>query len=263
MYSRRHVDTRPIPIPHNAIATITEEPGQLQYRRDVSLNAQPGLAHSHRQWPRRDPKFWIHESPSSSQDGSSNISSRSNSTKSEGAEERRFRTASPYGSFFVEDMEFDVPGESGLSCPGGSHERSAVSTDPDAAFRRRPIQCWESPRRLQSPMAQGPFVAGHLPYTRPPGARPTSGHEEATTTVAAETSLSPLSLAVNSRRSQPPVSWRQKYPISTNGPQNSRSDLPRVTMAVPPGSSISKSDNGQTRGMVQFTHGGGGEHRGR
>jgi hypothetical protein len=239
MSSRTYASASPIPIPRNAIATTIEEPSSLQFHRGVLSNARPGLAPRRRQWS-GGPIFWIYESSSSS--GSSNISSRS-----EGSEERRARTASPYGSFFVENMEFDVPVESSSPSQESFQERTTGSTDQIGAPYWRPLPSGEGPHRMQLTRSPSPFATNHSTNVRRPGAPPTPSHES-TSAMVAERSLSPLSLARVSHHAQPPVSWSQEYPVYPNSPQRSQRAL-RGAIAVQPGSSISRHDHPRTRGM--------------
>ncbi|KAH9975338.1 hypothetical protein BGW80DRAFT_1296512 [Lactifluus volemus] len=229
MFSQTHLNTSPIPIPRNAIATSIEETGPPQFPHGVSLNAHPGLASQRRQWPRNYHKFWIHDSSSSS--GSSNTSSNSkgHSARSKRSDERRVRTVSPYGSFFAEEMELDV-------------RRTIVFTDPGGIPYRKPLERWERTHRVQSPMGPGPSITGYPANTRPPATLSAPGNEFR----AAEMSLSPLSLAINSRHTPPPVSWGQEYPVCPSSPQ---CDPSGITMAVP-GSSISRHDSQRTRGVT-------------
>jgi hypothetical protein len=167
MSPQTHNTLSPFPFPRSVISEVA---GPSQFPHQTSRDTHRGLAPERKQWPR---KFWIYESPpSSSQNSKSNTSSgsKSTSTGSETPEERRVRTASPYGAFFAEEMEIDTPAES------------------------RPF-------------------------------RPGDGQEEDTSGT-----ITPLSLAENSRRSQPPLSWRQGH-LDHRNDRNSQYD-PQVATAV-------------------------------
>jgi hypothetical protein len=234
MNSQTHVNTSPIPIPRNAIASTIDETDPPQFPHGVPLNAPLGLAHQQRQWPRNYPKFWIHDSSSSSGSSNTSSTSRGHSVKSERSDERRVRTVSPYGSFFAEEMEIDV-----VDSSSSFQQRSTiVFADPGGIpYRKR----WEGTHRMQSPVGPGPSSTGYPANARPSVSAP--GNEFR----AAEMSLSPLSLAINSRHTPPPVSWRQEYPVRPSSPQ---CDLSGIITTAPPGGSISGHDNRRTRGMA-------------
>ncbi|KAI9463012.1 hypothetical protein F5148DRAFT_1313520 [Russula earlei] len=222
-----------------------------------------------RQWPRREHKFWIHDSPPSntSQDGTS-TSSGGHSTGSEGPEERRVRTVSPYGSFFADEMEFDPPPESRSFSfyrgDGQEQEHITASRLSEIGGAIRPTRA----RELQFPpggcpteaRALGPVVAPVAPVLFVSGHHTT--YARSYTAVAApdreaiagvsETSFSRSWLAENSRQSQPPISWRQGYLDSCSpGP---RYDPPQlVATAFPPGRSHSGYDGRQMRGNALGT----------
>ena len=268
--SRIHTTLSPHPISRSPNAIISEEAIPSQCPRRIPRDTYHGPpTHEQREWSRSRHMFWVYESPSSSssQDGRSNTSSGGNSTGSEGSEERRVQTVSPYGSFFAEEMEFDPPTES-LSFYGGDRQENAtVYTDMNGVFHpTRMLPSTRSWTSSQTQVAPGPalFVTGseYPTYARPdppPGLVPASNHY-ATGTPRAP--LSHSSLAENSRRSQPPASWRQGYHHEhSNSPrwQSSRYDPPQahaqaqLVPVLPPGRSPSLSghDERQTRRAVQ------------
>ncbi|KAH9965178.1 hypothetical protein BC827DRAFT_834285 [Russula dissimulans] len=262
----------------DAAAVMREEARTAQFHRwssrdsDIPRGVVPEP--EHRWWQRdgRDHKFWIHDSPpsSASQDGTSNAGSEGRSStagSAEGptAEERRGRTVSPYGSFFAEEMEFDHSGppadvDTVLSNMDGAFQHRArtrrILVPPPSSSSQ---SGWTNPRRAPVPVAVAPMgpalfvAAGYPAYARPPVAVP-APDREAAARMAAETPLSPLSLAENSRRSQPPVSWRQgHYFEHPNSPcwHYSQCEPPQAATASPPGRSLSHDRRGrQVRGMA-------------
>ncbi|KAI0002592.1 hypothetical protein BJV74DRAFT_609556 [Russula compacta] len=219
MPPQTHIALSPLPLARHATVVIGEEAGSSQISRRTPRETHHTA--KLKQWPRMGRKFWIHESPSSwsSQDGSSNTSSGGHSTGSEGSEERCVRTVSPYGSFFVEEMEFDTPTENSSLYRGDRQEHTTVFMDRSGVIH--PTQKLPSNRTSsQVPMAPVHSTTGYPTYTRPPGGMAAQDHGAAT---AVE--ISPLFLAENSRRSQPPISWHQEYLDHTNSPHwdNSRS----------------------------------------
>lgn len=260
--SRAHTTLSPHPtISRSPTAVIIgEEATSSQCPRRSpkdTYHASGPPAHEQGEWSRSRHKFWIYESPpsSSSQDGRSNASSRGNSTGSEESEERRARTVSPYGSFFAEEMEFDAPTEV-LSFYGrNGQENAAVYADMNGVFH--PTRSWTT-RSSQTQVAPSPglvhFVTGseYPTYARPPrGPVPAPIHDA--TGTARRVPLSQSALAENSRRSQPPTSWRQGYHLDrSNSPhwQSSRWDPPQaqlVTASSPGRSLSSRHDERQTR----------------
>jgi len=267
------------PLTRDAAAVMGEEARTAQFHRWTSRDSvmiprgvAPELEHRRWQGHDHDHKFWIHESPPSSvsQDGRSNASSEghpSTAGSAEGAaEERRGRTVSvsPYGSFFAEEMEFDygpppadVEGSSFYW--GDGQECETVLSDMNGAFRYRATQRiprsqsrWTTttnPRRPAvpvAPMEPALFVAGYPVYARPPVAVPAPEREALG---AMEASLSRLSLAENSRQSQPPVSWRQGYYF--DHPNNPRwGEPPQAATASPLRRSLSGHDRRQMQGMA-------------
>jgi hypothetical protein len=266
--SRAHTALSPHPISRGPTAAIIGEEATSSQRPRRSpkdtYHANGPLVHEQGEWPRSRRKFWIYESPpsSSSQDGRSNASSRGNSTESEESEERRARTVSPYGSFFAEEMEFDAPTE-GLSFYGRiGQENAAVYTDMNGVFH--PTRSWTS---SQTQVAPSPglvhFVTSpeYPTYARPPpgpGPVPVPIHD-ATGTVR-RVPLSQSSLAENSRRSQPPTSWRQGYhhlDRSNDSPhwQNSRWVSPQAQFVTASSSGRSLSSRHDERQTRRVDHG--------
>jgi len=259
--SRTHTTLLPHPISRSPTAIIGEEATSSQCPRRGPKDTYHGPpAHEHREWSRSRHKFWIYESPpsSSSQDGRSNASSGGHSTGSEGSEERRVRTVSPYGSFFAEEMEFDAPTES-LSFYGGDRrENATVYTDMNGVFHpTRMLPSTRSWTSSQTQVAPEPvlFVTGseYPTYARPPPGPAPVPNPDAAGTVRVP--LSHSSLAENSLRSQPPMSWRQGYHLErSNSPrwQSSRYDPPQAQLVtgLPPGRSLSKHDERQTQRVV-------------
>lgn len=252
MSPQKHTALSPLTLDRNATAVIGEEARSSQYPCRSPEDIYRGPAPEHRQWQRTRHKFWIYESPpsSTSQDGKSNASSGGNSIGRGGSEERRARTVSPYGSFFVEEMEFDIPAESGSLFPGDRQESANVFTDMGRAFRptQKPPSSWMSSHTQVAPVL---LVTGYPTHSRPLGSVPTSHHNAPGAT---RVPLLPSYLEENSRRSQPPDSWRAGYLDRTCNPhwQNSQRDPPAT--ASPPGVSLSGRNGRQSRGMM--VHGG-------
>jgi hypothetical protein len=225
MSPRTHNTRSPLSLTLNGISV---DAGSSQFPRRTSRDTHHSLAPERGHWPPRDRKFWIHESPSSSsQDGKSNSSSggKSASAGSERPEERRDRTVSPYGSFFAEEMEFDSPAESRSSRQGDRQEGTFLPT--------RSSQAQMAPVLLS-------FTTGYPTQT---STAPAPDHDASRMTTEMMP-FSPLSLAENSRRSQPPNSWRQGF-LDHPDPTNSQRDPPpQVATAVP-------RDKRQTRGTAQ------------
>ena len=241
MSPQAHNTRSPLPFPRNGTSANA---GPSQFPRQTSRDTHRSLAPERGQWPPRDRKFWIYESPpSSSQDGKSNSSSGGKSASTAGSErpdERRVRTVSPYGSFFAEEMEFDTPAESRSSRQGDRQEHSSGEPLPTRTVPPK----WTS----QAQMAPVFFTTGHPTYT---SAAPAPEHDAGGSRrmMMTEMPFSPSSLAENSRRSQPPLSWRQGFLDHPDGPRwdmNSQCDPPPqvATAALP-------RDKRQTRGMAQ------------
>ncbi|KAI0295756.1 hypothetical protein BC826DRAFT_1007467 [Russula brevipes] len=238
MSSQSYTASSPQPLARDA-TTIISEDAHSQFPRGTFRDTHRDTAPERRQWARSGRMFWIYDpsSSSSSQDGRSNASSGGNSTRSETSEERRARVVSPYGSFFVEEMEFDAPAESDSSRRREGHTTEAAGSDTRRVLH--PLR--NLPSRSQATM-MAPLLFGMGPpaaHSGYPGTVPPQPVHDAATRVA-EIPLSPLSLAENSRRSQPPVSWRQGHVDHPNG---SRWRSPQfhpgqVAAASPPGGSL-------------------------
>lgn len=234
MSPQTHNTRSPLSLPRNGISV---DAGSSQFPHRTSRDTHHSPAPERGPWPPRDRKFWIHESPSSSsQDGKSNSSSggKSASAGSERPEEIRDRTVSPYGSFFAEEMEFDSPAESRSSRQGDRQEGTFL---PTRTISQR------TARSSQAQMAPVLFMTGYPTHTSAAPA-PDPDHHDASRMTTEMMPFSPLSLAENSRRSQPPISWRQGV-LDHPDPMNSQRDPPpQVVTAVP-------RDKRQTRGTAQ------------
>lgn len=224
-----------LPIPHSV--TSVENAGSSHFpRHRTSRDTHHGLEPGRRQWPPSNRKFWVYESPSpgSSQDGKSSNSSGGKSAGSETMEERCVRTVSPYGSFFAEEMESDtrVENRSNNNRSFRQREHDNKTSGVFIPNRKGPSRNWTSTAQAQ--MAPAFFTTGYSTFTNtsavPMPALPGPDHH------MTEMPFSALSLAENSRRSQPPLSWRQGHPDHYNHPQwscNSQYDPPQVATAVP------------------------------
>jgi hypothetical protein len=178
-------------------SVISEVAGPYRFPHRTSRDTHRGLAPERRP---SDRKFYLYESPSSSSQDSKSNSSKS--TGSEGPEERRRdRMVSPYGSFFAEEMEFDTPAES-----RGPFRQGDGQEQPGGAFL---------PATWTSSQAPVPSLSGMMPAP---------DHD------ATGIMITPLSLAENSRQSQPPLSWRRQGYLDQD--RHSQCD-PQVARAIP------------------------------
>lgn len=242
-----HYSTRrspSLPIPRSLSGTFVEnaDSSRFPHHRTSRDNTHRGLAPEGRQWPPSDRKFWIHESPSpgSSQDGKSSSSSGGKSVGSETTEEKRVRTASPYGSFFAEEMESETPAENRSSRQGGDRRQEQHDNSSNGVFlptRKVPSRYWAR-SSAQAQMAPAFFTTGYPTFTSAvPALQGPDHYYDASSNNMTEMPFSALSLAENSRRSQPPLSWRQGFPDHPNHhPQwgcSSQYDPPQVATAVP------------------------------
>lgn len=232
MSPKTHNTLSPLPFPRNGTSVISEDTGPSQFPHQTSRDPHRNLAPERRQCPPRDRKFWIYESPSSSssQDGKSNTSSSGGkSTRSESPEERRVRAVSPYGSFFAEEMEFDTPAESHSLRRGDGQEH------PRGAFQTRKVPPKGTRTSLQTQIAPVFVVTGYPTFA---SAVPAPDHDATRMRgMPFQVPFSPLSLAENSRRSLPPLSWRQghlDHPDDRRWDGSSQCDPPpQVATAVP------------------------------
>ncbi|KAN0125945.1 hypothetical protein V8E52_001152 [Russula decolorans] len=242
-----HYSTRrsPLPIPRSSTSVENAGPSRFSQNR-TSRDTHRGLEPERRQWPPSNRRFWIHESPSpssSSQDGkSSNSSSGGKSAGSETREERRVRTVSPYGSFFAEEMESDTPTENNGSFRQGDRQEHDNNNTSGVFLPTRKVPSSRNWASSQAQMAPVFFATstGYPTFTSAVPALPGPDHyhyHDAASSNMTEIPFSALALAENSRRSQPPLSWRQGYPDHPNHPQwgsNSQYDPPpQVATAVP------------------------------
>jgi hypothetical protein len=232
-----HHTQSPLPIPRTG-TSVQNAGSSRRFSHQAPRGTHLGLAPERRQWPPSNCKFWIYEStsPSSSQDGKSSSSSGDKSAGSETAEERRVRTVSPYGSFFAEEMESDTPVEKRPFRQRDEQEHSSTSDGVFLPTRKVPSRSRWTSTSSQAQMAPVYFPTGYPTYT---GAVPTAPDHDATSTAGSMTEMpfTALSLAENSRRSQPPLSWRQGYPDHPNHLRwcsNSQWDPHQVTAAAVP-----------------------------
>ena len=219
-------------------------PSRLSHHR-TSPETYRGLEPGRRQWPPSNRKFWVYESPSpssSSQDGKSSSSSSNSGGKSAGSEtqeENDVRTVSPYGSFFAEESKWnpDTPTENRSFRLGDRKEHEHDNTSGVFPTRKVPSS------RNNVNWTRSQATNGTCPFSRLPGyptftsavPDPDHYHDAASNNMMTEIPFGALSLAENSRRSQPPLSWRQGYPDHPNHPQwsrNSQYDPPPVATAV-------------------------------
>lgn len=234
-----HYGTRrsPLPVPRSGTGTSVENAGPYRFSHHrTSRDTHHGLEPECRQWPPNSRKFWIYESPSSSSSQDGKSSSSSGGSNSETTEERRVRTVSPYGSFFAEEMESDTPTENNRSFrQGDRQERDNNDTSGVFPTRKVSLRNWA---RSQAQMPPVFFSTGYPTFTSAVPALPEDPdyYHDAASNNMTEIPFTALSLAENSRRSQPPLSWRQGYyPDHPNHPQwgsNSQYDPPQVATAV-------------------------------
>ena len=229
-----HYSTQRSPLPiENA------GPSRFLHHR-TSRDTHQSLAPERRQWPPSSRKFWIYESssPNSSQDGKSSTGNSSasggKSAGSETPEERRIRTASPYGSFFAEEMDSDTPrnaenkNRSFRQGDGQGQEHEHWHENISGVFiptRKVSSRDWTSSQAQMAPVY--PTFTSAVPRL--------DHYRDATSNNMTEIPFSAL-LAENSRRSQPPLSWRQGYPDHPNHlilGSNSQYDPHQVATAVP------------------------------
>ena len=227
-----------LPIPRSGTSVENASPSLFPHHRTPPRGLEP----ERKQWPPSNRKFWVYESPSpgSSQDGKSTSSSGGKSARSETTEERRVRTVSPYGSFFAEEMESDTPAENRSKNHSFRQGDEQEDGNGGVPTRKMPPKNWAS--SAQAPMAPVFFTTGYPTFTSAVPALPGSDHD------MTEMPFCALSLAENSRRSQPPLSWRQGYP--KNHPQSGRNSQyvpPHVATAVPRDKRQTDARNGSKR----------------
>lgn len=257
-----HQSTRRSPslsIPRSRSGTFVDNAGSphcFPHHR-TSRGTHRGLGSDGRQWPSRpsNRKFWIYESssPGSSQDGKSSSSSGGKSVGSETTEERRVRTGSPYGSFFAEEMESDTPAEK-LKNNMNRSFRQGDDDNTSGVFlptRKVPSRNW-APTSAQAQIPPVFFTTtGYraVPALQQQGPDQYHYHEASSNNMT-EMPVSALFLAENSRRSHPPLSWRQGFPDHSNHPQlgcSSQYDPHQVAAAVPCDKRQTDARDGSTR----------------
>ena len=259
-----HYSTRrsPLPIPRSSTSVENAGLSRFSQNRIFRDTHRDLLEPERRQWPPRNHKFWIYESPSSSsssQDGkSSNGSSGRKSAGSETQEEKCVRTVSPYGSFFAEEMESDTPAENNHSFRQGDRQEHDNNTASGVFLptRKAPSsRTWTSSQAQMAPVFLTTTAMRYPTFSRAVPALPGPDHHyhyhDATSNNMTEIPFSALALAENSRRSQPPLSWRQGYPDHPDHPQwgsNSEYDPhPQVATAVPRGKRQTDARDGSRR----------------
>lgn len=262
--SRHSTSSRPPP-KGNTTGAIGQGPNASPFPRRA--HARPVNIPERRLWLPDRPKFYIHDSSGSSQGGSSTKSSGGSSTTSEGREGQRVHTVSPYGSFFVADMELDSRPAADSNSPnrggkgGGGWTRGTATTTADLnrvlyqTSARRPPSNQNDLFGRQYQVATGLFESteptycdvgisgGALPV---PGRNVHRGGEE-----------TPSTLTTSTHRSQSNhhTSWNREYRNRSNSPHdqahNCQAHRHRVITgtALPPGSYLSNSDRQKTRGM--------------
>lgn len=214
--------------------------------------ARPVNIPERRLWSHGRPKFYIHDSSGSSQGSASTKSSGSGSTTSEG---RKGHTASPYGSFFVEDMEIDghvdshSPGRGGGRARGTSADLNRVIHQ-SSAWRPPPSQ--SGPYRRQSPMTPGLIETTGATNFGVPGALPVPGPN---VPKEGEATPSTLTSSTHLSESDKPTTWDREHRNRSSGHHNSQVRPPWVVTgtALPPGSTLSNPDKQKARGMARAT----------
>ena len=260
--SRHFISSRPQALDGNITGAIGQGSETSQFPRRA--HARPVNIPERRIWSSVRPKFHIRDSSGSSQGGSSTKSSGGGgSTTSEG----RVHTVSPYGSFFVEDMEIDGPAGGGHSHGrgGGGWTRDTTVADLNRAIyhqtsARRPPPPSSQNDRHRSPIrvvAPGglfetttdPTYSGIMPGALPvpaPPSRDIPWEVEGTSSTLVATSA-------HRSKSNPPISWNREYRNHSNSRHKSQAYSPRVVTgtAPPPGSSLSNPDRQNSRGVTR------------
>lgn len=221
-------------------------------------HARPVNIPERRLWSARDrPKFYIRDSSDSSQGGSSTKSSGGSSTTSEGS---RVHTVSPYGSFFVGDMDLDSPTDSNSPSQGGDWTRGRTADSNGALHQtstRRPPSSQNGLCRQQPPVIPGGrFDTTEPTYFRMPGALPVPGRNASK---EAEGTPSTVTTSTHPTQSNQLTSWNREYRNSSNSPHNRHHDSlahqPRVVTAtaLPLESSLLNLEGRKTRGVTRTT----------
>ncbi len=247
MSSQTLVSTPSRPLDHN------EGIGSPQYPRRA--HAQPvNIIPARRIWSRGPPMFYANESSGSSQGSSSTKSGGDSSTPSDGPERRRVHTVSPYGSFFVEDMDIDTPVDIHSPSRGGGWTRGRSAALNRALYQTsagRPTSSRQGHSRQQSSMGPGQFELADPTYFGMRGALPVMPGRNA----PREEHPTPSTLTTSTHRSQPthPISRNREYhrDEANSSPHNSQARPSRVAMgaALPP----SSTDRQKPRGMAHTT----------
>ncbi|KAH9003368.1 hypothetical protein EDB86DRAFT_2826524 [Lactarius hatsudake] len=210
--------------------------------------ARPVNIPERRLWSHGRPKFYIHDSSGSSQGSASTKSSGSGSTTSEG---REGHTASPYGSFFVEDMETDGPVDSHSPGRGGGRTRGDLNRVIHQSSAWRPPPGQSGPYRRQSPMAPGLIETTGASSFGVPGALPVPGRN---VPKEGEATPSTLTSSTHLSESDKPTTW--EYRNHSSGRRNNSQVRPPWVVtgtAVPRGSTLSNPDKHKSRGMARAT----------
>jgi len=254
MSSQSRLSMSSRPLDSNTTCAIGEGLGSSQFPRRAYV--RPVNIPERRLWSHDRPKFYIPDSSGSSQSGSSTKSSGGGSTTSEGREGQRVHTVSPYGSFFVEDMEIDSPVDRSR---GGGWTRGTTADMNRIIYHtssaRRPPSNQNGLSRQQSPVRVAPslFETTEPTYFGMPGALPVPSRN-----VPNEGEGTPSTLVASTHRAQSnqPTSWNREYRNHSNSsPHHSQARSPRVVTGttLPPGSSLSNPDRQNSRRMARKT----------
>jgi hypothetical protein len=151
---------------------------------------------------------------------------------------------SPYGSFFAEEMESDTPAENRSFRQG---DRQGHDDGVFLPTRKVPSRNWAR-SSAQAQMAPVFFTTGYPTFTSAvPALQQGPGPSSNNMT---EMPVSALLLAENSRRSHPPLSWRQGFPDHPNHPQlgcSSQYDPHQVATVITCDERQTDARNGSTR----------------
>jgi hypothetical protein len=258
--SPRSASSRP-PDGNTTTSAIGQGLSTSQFPRRA--HARPVNIPERRLWSAHDrPKFYIRDSSDSSQGGSSTKSSGGSSTTSEGREGSRVHTVSPYGSFFVGDMDLDsdTPGDSNSPSRGGGWTRGRTADSNSALYQastRRPPSSQNGLYRRQPPVIPGGrFDTTEPTYFRMPGALPVPGRNASR---EAEGTPSTVTTSTHPSQSNHLTSWNREYRNGSNSPHNRHHDSlahqPQVVTgtALPLESSLSIYEGRKTRGVTRTT----------